>query len=44
MNAINGKLRTPKINAFYNLVDFLKLKEVTIEKLPLDTSPLSSNA
>ena len=44
MNAINGKLRTPKINAFYNFVDFLKLKGVNIEKLPLDTSPLSSNA
>ena len=44
MNAINGKLRTPKINAFYNMVDFLKLKGVIIEKLPLDTSPLSCNA
>ena len=44
MNAINGKLRTPKINAFYDMVDFLKLKGVNIEKLPLDTSHLSSNA
>jgi len=44
MNAINGKLRTPKINAFYNMVEFLKLKRVNIEKLPLDTSPLNSNA
>lgn len=44
MNVINGKLRTPKINAFYNLVDFLKLKGVNIEKLPLDASPLNSNA
>lgn len=44
MNAINGKLRTPKINSFYNLIDFVKLKGVIIEKLPLDTSPLSSNA
>lgn len=44
MNAINGQLRTPKINAFYNMVDFLELKGIFIEKLPLDTSPISSNA
>jgi hypothetical protein len=44
MNAINGKLRTPKANAFYEMVDFLVLKGIFIEKLPLDTSPLSSNA
>lgn len=46
LNAINGKLRTPKIGGFYDMVDFLKLKGVrySIEKLPLDTSPLSSNA
>ena len=42
--AINGKLRTPKINAFYDMIDFLKLKGVNFEKLPLDTSPINSNA
>ena len=63
LNAINGKLRTPKIDGFNRLVDFLRLKggvsrdgdrgtselvprspSYSIEKLPLDTSPLSSNA
>lgn len=46
LKAINGKLRTPKIGGFYDMVDFLNLKResYSIEKLPLDTSPLSSNA
>lgn len=44
LNVINGKLRTPKINAFYGMIDFLKLKGVNIEKLPLDTSSINSNA
>ena len=48
INAINGKLRTPKIKAFYDMIDFINLKyegkRAIIEKLPLDTSPLSSNA
>ena len=44
LNAINGKLRTPKIHGFYSMIDFLKLKGVNIEKLPLDTSPFNSNA
>lgn len=46
LNAINGKLRTPKIDGFNRLVDFLRLKgeQYSIEKLPLDTSPLNSNA
>lgn len=45
LKAINGKLRTPKIAGFYDMVDFLKLKRqgYYIDKLPLDTSPLSSN-
>jgi len=43
VNLINGKLRTPKINAFYRLIDFLNLKGDNIIKLPLDRSPLSSN-
>jgi hypothetical protein len=44
LNAINGKLRTPKINSFYSMIDFLKLKGINIDKLPLDTSPINSNA
>lgn len=44
LNSINGKLRTPKINRFYNMIDFIKYKGVNIEKLPLDTSPLANNA
>ena len=48
INAINGKLRTPKIKAFYNMIDFINLKfegkGVFIEKLPLDTSSISDNA
>lgn len=44
VNLINGKLRTPKINGFYKMIDFLKMKGVEIEKLSLDTSPLNNNA
>lgn len=41
---INGRLRTPKINAFHNFIDFLNAKGNNIMKLSLDTSPLNSNA
>jgi len=46
VNTINGKLRTPKINALHDMIDFLnaKGKEEEIQKLPLDNSPLGSNA
>ena len=48
VNIINGKLRTPKIQAFYRMIDFINKKNenknVFIEKLPLDTSLISSNA
>lgn len=44
VNAINGKLRTPKINYFYNLIDFLNSKGDNIVKLPLDNSSFDSNA
>lgn len=46
LKVINGKLRTPKIGGFYDMVDFFKLKRqgYYIDKLPLDTSSLSSNA
>ena len=52
---INGFLRTPKINRFIELVDYINHKSVTtlnsgseadqkLIALPLDISPLSSNA
>lgn len=48
INLINGKFRTPKINSLYEMIDFLNAAEnspgANIIKLPLDTSPLNSNA
>ena len=44
INLINGKLRTPKINSLHDMIDFLNAKGANITKLPLDTSPLNSNA
>lgn len=44
VNCINGKFRTPKINTLHKLIDFLNLKGENIQKLPLDTSPIDSNA
>lgn len=44
INLINGKLRTPKINSLYNMIDFFNAKGANIIKLPLDTSPLNSNS
>jgi hypothetical protein len=48
INLINGKMRTPKINALYTMIDWLnkyKLKkENYLIKLPLDLSPISSNS
>lgn len=44
INLINGKLRTPKINGFYKMIDFINIKGIEIEKLSLDTSPLNNNA
>ena len=45
VNNINGKLRTPKIHRFHNMIDFLNLYYGTnISKLPLDNSPLFENA
>ena len=45
VNNINGKLRTPKIHRFHNMIDFLNLYYGTnISKLPLDDSPLFENA
>lgn len=44
INIINGNMRTPKINQLYKLIDWLGIKGYNIEKLPLDTSPINSNA
>lgn len=48
INMINGKMRTPKINALYTMIDWLnthKLEEKNhITKLPLDSSPIDSNS
>jgi hypothetical protein len=44
VNSINGKFRTPKINYFYNLIDFLYTKGDNIIKLPLDTTLLNNVA
>jgi len=43
---INGNMRTPKIYALYNLIDWLNLKfeEINIPKKSLNNSPLDSNA
>lgn len=42
---INGKFRTPKIYALHKAIDNLnKRRNATIERLPLDTSGLDSNA
>lgn len=44
VNCINGKFRTPKYDTLCKLIDFLNVKGDNIQILPLDTSPLDSNA
>lgn len=44
VNIINGNMRTPKINALYRMIDWLNAKGDNITKLPLDLSPIESNA
>jgi len=45
INLVNGKFRTPKIQALYKAIDNLnKWRNANIIKLPLDTSSLDSNA
>jgi len=48
IHMINGKMRTPKINALYTMIDWLnmhKLEEKNhITKLPLDSSPIDCNS
>jgi hypothetical protein len=43
---INGNIRTPKIHALWNLIDWLNIrfKDLNIIKNPLDNSSLSNNA
>ena len=45
VNLINGKFRTPKIQALYAAIDNLnKWRGTSLLKLPLDTSSVDSNA
>ena len=45
INLVNGKFRTPKIQALYKAIDNLnKWRNANITKLPLDSSSLDSNA
>ena len=43
---VNGKFRTPKIDQLYKLIDWINIKEpsINIPKLPLDNSSLDSNS
>jgi hypothetical protein len=42
---LNGKMRTPKINSLYNLIDFFnKTKNINLEKKPLSNEDLKSNS
>ena len=45
-NIVNGKFRTPKIEALYRLIDWLNGhgKFDYIKKLPLENSPILSNS
>jgi hypothetical protein len=47
VSLINGKMRTPKINALYGLIDWLnnkKSQNSIIHKLPQNSEPLGSNS
>ena len=43
INILNGKMRTPKINSLYKLMDWYETS-FAFEKLPLNTEALSSNS
>jgi len=46
VSLINGNMRTPKIKALHDLIDWMKVSEYSntiIPKLPLSSEPLSSN-
>lgn len=45
IDLINGKFRTPKIKSLHRSIDRINLiYNLSIKKLPLDTSDLGSNA
>ena len=45
VSLINGNMRTPKIYSLYRLIDFLNnIKETSLEKKPINDTPLESNA
>ena len=45
VNLVNGYFRTPKIQTFHKLIDFLNVKHnLNIIKLPIDNFTLDSNA
>ncbi len=44
INLINGKFRTPKIDALHKIIDFINLRHnLSIDKLSLDNSKIHSN-
>lgn len=45
-NLLNSNMRTPKIQALYDLIDWLnyRFEDINLEKLPLNNSDLSENA
>uniref|UniRef100_UPI0021158680 hypothetical protein n=1 Tax=Aspergillus sclerotioniger TaxID=319627 RepID=UPI0021158680 len=43
ISLLNGNMRTPKIHSLYKLIDFYQIKNINIEKKPLNNSPLNSN-
>jgi len=43
ISLLNGNMRTPKIHSLYKLIDFYRIKNINIEKKPLNNSPLESN-
>jgi len=49
VNLLNGKMRTPKINSLYNLIDWLNNKNnysstSALNKLPLNNNPIGNDA
>ena len=46
VNLINGLMRTPKVAGLNKLINYLNRKDpsLSLQSMPLDTSPLSSNA
>lgn len=44
VNLLNGNMRTPKINSLYKLIDWLNIKNLNLNKLPLSTEHLKNDA